>query len=141
MGANDFQDMMDSAGNRLVRNTPKWQAEWVRRLGVMFDLLKAPGREVFWVTQPPMRDGSLNKAMALLNDLAVPVIAARDFVTPIDIWQMFGGDRGFASRMTGPDGKVATVRVGDGVHLNRTASSWVADLIFQAFDRFWRFSG
>jgi len=141
LGANDHQDMADANGDRLVRDTPPWQAEWSRRLGITFDLLKAPGRQVFWVTQPPMRDRKLDTAMRLLNDLAAPVTGARDFVTVIDIWGMFGGADGFASRVAGPDGSVVAARVNDGVHLNRRAASWVADLLFDAFDRTWQFAG
>jgi len=141
MGANDHQDMIDSSGDRLVRDTPQWQAEWSRRLEILLDLSKGPGRQVFWVTQPPMRDGNLDKAVRLLNGLAAPVIEARDFVSVIDIWDMFGGADGFAARVAGPDGSEVTARVNDGVHLNRRAASWVADLIFEAFEETWRFAG
>jgi len=141
MGANDHQDMADADGNRIVRDTPEWDAEWSRRLEVTLDLLRAPGREVFWVTQPPMRDGDLNRAVERMNELATDVINARDFVTSIDIWAMFGGDHGFSARVASPDGELTSARVNDGVHLNRTAASWVAELVFAEFDRVWNFAG
>jgi len=141
MGANDHQDMADSDGNRIVRDTPEWESEWSRRLALTFDLLESPGRHVFWVGQPPMRDGDLDRAVARMNDLASSVIVTREFVSTIDIWQMFGGDSGFSSRVAGPDGEVTSARVNDGVHLNRTAASWVADLVFTEFDRVWAFAG
>ncbi len=141
MGANDHQDMADVDGNRIVRDTPEWEAEWSRRLEVTLDLLRAPGRQVFWVTQPPMRDADLNAAVSRMNELAAAVIDARDFVTAVDIWPMFGGERGFSTRVASPDGDITSARVNDGVHLNRTAASWVADLIFADFDRVWDFAG
>ncbi len=141
MGANDHQDMATADGERLVRDSPEWQAEWARRLGLTLDLLEAPGRQVFWVTQPPMRDGRLNDGVTTLNGLAGGIVASREFVTPIDIWDMFGGDSGFSSRVANPDGSLTAARVSDGVHLNRTAASWVAQLIFDAFDDVWKFSG
>lgn len=141
MGANDHQDMADSDGQRIVRDTAEWDIEWSRRLAVTLDLLQAPGRHVFWVTQPPMRDHDLNRAVGRMNDLAESVIADREFVTTIDIWPMFGGDRGFSARVPGPYGTETSARVNDGVHLNRTAASWVAGLIFAEFDRVWDFAG
>jgi len=141
MGANDYQDMADSDGNRIVRDTPEWETEWSRRLALTLDLLESSGRHVFWVSQPPMRDGDLDRAVARMNDLATAVIDTREFVSTIDIWEMFGGDHGFSSRVAGPDGEVTSARVSDGVHLNRTAASWVADLVFSEFDRVWTFAG
>jgi len=141
MGANDHQDMADADGNRIVRDTPEWEAEWSRRLEVTLDLLNAPGRQVFWVTQPPMRDADLNRAMQRMNELAADAIDSRDFVSSIDIWEMFGGSSGFSARVESPDGEITSARVNDGVHLNRTAASWVADLIFAEFDRIWEFVG
>ncbi len=140
MGANDHQDMATSSGDRLVRDSAEWQTEWARRLALTFDLLEMPGRQVFWVTQPPMRDARLNDGMSTLNALAAEVVSARDFVTAIDIWPMFGGESGFSSRVVGPDGSSTSARVSDGVHLNRTAASWVAEMIFESFDGTWRFS-
>ena len=70
IGANDHQDMADSDGNRLVEGTPEWGAEWQRRLAITFDLLEQDGRHLFWVTQPPMRDGALDDGIDEINALA-----------------------------------------------------------------------
>ncbi len=140
MGANDHQDMADSDGNRIVRDTPEWEAEWSHRLEITFDLLEADNRHVFWVTQPPMRDSGLDEAMEVLNSLSAPLIESREFVTSIDIWEMFGGDDGFSIRVDSPVGTSTKARVSDGVHLSRSASSWVADLVFNRLDEIWDLS-
>jgi uncharacterized protein len=139
IGANDYQDMADIEGDRLVQGSAEWQAEWTRRLEITLDLLEREGRHVFWVTQPPMRDGRLDDGIQLINDLAAPVIAERDFVTAIEIWELFGGEAGFAERLTGPDGVETRARIDDGVHLSRTAASWVADIVFAAMADVWEF--
>ncbi|MDW3218439.1 MAG: DUF459 domain-containing protein [Acidimicrobiales bacterium] len=139
IGANDHQDMTDADGNRLVEGSPEWQAEWSRRLGITFDLLEKDGRHVFWVTQPPMRDGGLDDGIEQINALAAVVIAERDFVSAIDIWPLFGGDGGYAQRIVGPDGDQIRARIDDGVHLTRSAASWVADLVFDAMIELWDF--
>jgi hypothetical protein len=139
IGANDHQDMTDSDGGRLVEGTDIWQAEWRRRLEITFDLLEQDGRHIFWVTQPPMRDGELDDGIGQINALADAVIAERDFVSAIDIWPLFGGESGFSERVTGPDGDEIRARIDDGVHLTRDASSWVADMVFAAMSDTWEF--
>ncbi|MEQ8841364.1 MAG: DUF459 domain-containing protein [Acidimicrobiales bacterium] len=140
IGANDHQDMSAADGTRLVEGSVEWQTEWSRRLAITFDLLERPGRHIFWVTQPPMRDGDLNTGVGIVNDLAAAVIAERDFVSAIDIWPLFGGDAGFSARIVGPDGTDTRARIDDGVHLTREASSWVADLVFAELTRLWQFT-
>jgi lysophospholipase L1-like esterase len=140
IGANDHQDMADDEGNRLVEGSEDWQREWTRRLAITFDLLEADDRRIFWVTQPPMRDGGLDDGINQINALAAAVIAERDFVTSIDIWPLFGGESGFSERVVGPDGDETRARIDDGVHLTRAAASWVADMIFADMSRFWDFS-
>jgi uncharacterized protein len=139
LGANDYQDMADADGNRLVQGSPEWQNEWSRRLEITLDLLARDGRHVFWVTQPPMRDGRLDEGIELINALAAPAIASRDFVTAIEIWEMFGGESGFSERVVGPDGVETRARIDDGVHLTRTAASWVADMVFAEMAEVWEF--
>lgn len=140
IGANDHQDMADADGNRLVEGSEEWQQEWARRLAITFDLLEQEGRHVFWVTQPPMRDGDLDAGIELINALAEPVIADRDFVTVVPIWDLFGGESGFSERVIGPDGTEIRARIDDGVHLTRSASSWVADIVFERLADVWDFA-
>jgi hypothetical protein len=139
IGANDHQDMADADGNRLVEGTPEWQAEWADRLELSLDLLEADNRHVFWVTQPPMRDSEVDEGIEMINALAEPIIAARPWVSAIEIWELFGGDAGYSQRVTHPDGRETNARVTDGVHLTRAASSWVAELVFVSMDGVWVF--
>ncbi len=138
IGANDHQDMVDSAGERLVEGTPEWQAEWTHRLELTLDLFAAGDTQVFWVTQPPMRDGGLNDGIQLINSLSQPVVDEREFVTEVDIWDLFGGADGYQDRLT-RYGESIDARVDDGVHLTRSAASWVADLVFDEMSEEWDF--
>jgi len=139
IGANDHQDMASAAGSRLVEGSPEWRAEWMARLELTLDLLAADDRHVFWVTQPPMRDGDLLEGVALINELAAPVVAARPHVTAVDIWDLFGGDGGYVDDITTDDGNTIDARVDDGVHLTRSAASEVADLVFDEMATVWDF--
>lgn len=139
VGANEYQDMEAGDGSQLVRGEEDWQAEWVRRLAITLDLLAADHRHVFWVGQPPMRDGRVNEGVALINALAEPVVAERPFATFVDIWDLFGGDGGYRELVTSPDGHEIRARVDDGIHLTRAAASWVSELVLAGVDAVWRF--
>ncbi|MEM7142721.1 MAG: DUF459 domain-containing protein [Actinomycetota bacterium] len=140
IGANDHQDMADSDGNRLVEGSEEWRVEWARRLAITFDLLEQSNRHVFWVTQPPMRDGVLDDGIDEINELAAAVIAEREWVTAVDIWPLFGGESGYQQRVTNDAGEEIRARIDDGVHLTRTAASWVADLVFADMADVWDFA-
>ena len=132
LGSNDWQSMTSEGGDLLDRGSDEWNAEWSRRLGVLFDVLKAPHRQVIWVGLPPTRRDDFREGYALMNQLAAAEVAKRDFVSMIDIWDMFGGDEPYRDAVAPPDdpeGRPVLVRQQDGVHLNRTGSSWVVEVI------------
>jgi hypothetical protein len=141
LGANEYQDMVSADGTRLVRGSEEWGEEWTHRLAITLDLIEADHRRVFWVAQPPMRDGRVNDGVALVNELAEPVIAARPHATFVGIWDLFGGDGDYRERVTGPDGDPIRARVDDGIHLTRDAAGWVADLVLAEMDQVWDFVG
>ena len=134
IGANDHQDMVDAAGQRLIEGSEAWRDEWRARMIVALDILTTDNRIVYWVTQPPMRDGALNAGVRVINEVADEVLADRSEVTAIGIWELFGGDGVYQDRLAGPDGNTITARISDGVHLSRPAASWVADLVFAELD-------
>lgn len=132
LGSNDWQSMTSEDGDLLDRGSDDWNDEWSRRLGVLFDVLKAPHRHVIWVGLPPTRRDDFREGYALMNQLAAAEVAERDFVSMIDIWDMFGGDEPYRDAVAPPDdpeGRPVPVRQQDGVHLNRTGSRWVVDVI------------
>ena len=132
LGSNDWQSMTSEGGDLLDRGSDEWQDEWSRRLGVLFDVLQARHRHVIWVGLPPTQRDDFREGYALMNQLAAAEAAKRDFVTMIDIWDMFGGDEPYRDAVAPPDdaeGRPVLVRQQDGVHLNRTGSRWVVEVI------------
>ena len=132
LGSNDWQSMTSEDGDLLGRGSDEWNDEWSRRLGVAFDVLQAPHRQVIWVGLPPTRRDDFREGYALMNRLAAAEAAARDFVTMVDIWDMFGGDEPYRAAVAPPDDPEArpvTVRQQDGVHLNRAGARWVVEAI------------
>lgn len=137
MGINDWQDMHSWQGERVFRGSDAWRSEWKWRLTITFELLEAEHRHVIWVGQPPMRKQTLNEGSMVMNEIAAEVIAARDDVTMIDTWELFGGDGPYAGRVTESDGNEVRVRADDGVHLNRTGARWVTRLIMAGVSEQW----
>ena len=140
LGSNDWQDMRTPDGEVLRRGRDEWTAEWGRRLGVMFDLLEAPHRHIVWVGLPPTRRDDFREGYAVLNEISAQVAVERDFVTMIDIWEMFGGDepyRDSVPRPDDPEGTPVAVRQSDGVHLNRRGAEWVVAIIEEEIRRIW----
>ena len=133
IGANDHQDMVDAAGQRLIEGSEAWRDEWRpsdrcarhpynRQSDRLLGHAAADARRV------------LDAGVRVINEVAEEVLAERSEVTAIDIWDLFGGDGAYQGRLAGPDGNTITARISDGVHLSRPAASWVADLVFAELD-------
>ena len=140
LGSNDWQNMTTPEGQILSRGSDEWIAEWGRRLGVAFDVLEVPRRQVMWVGLPPTRSNKTREGYALMNRITTEVAAERDFVTMIDIWEMFGGDEPYRASIPPPDdpeGSPVLVRQTDGVHLNRRGAEWVAAIVEEEIRRIW----
>ena len=138
LGSNDWQGMTSPDEKILSRGSDEWRTEWSRRLAVAFDVLEAPHRHVIWVGLPPTRSDKTRQGYAIMNDIAAVASAERDFVTMIDIWDMFGGDEPYREAVPppgDPDGRPVDVRQQDGVHLNQAGARWVVDLIDAEIER------
>ncbi len=137
-GGNDFQDM-ELAGERLVRGTDLWVGEYRRRIEVTLDLLESPGRIVFWVAPPPVRDGDTSAAIADMNAEVRGAAATRPWVAVVDADERFAPDGRFVAYLPDASGVDTRVRSGDGVHFTPKGASWVADMIVADIERFWTF--
>jgi hypothetical protein len=128
LGANDGQGIVlpDGTPVQTVAD-PRWAVEYQRRVGGVMDSLKADGRLVVWVGQPPMRGADFDGIMRHVNAAYVAEAASRPWVVYVDPATIVGGPGGaFADVVTDPAGNPTQVRSTDGIHLSRAGADLVS---------------
>jgi len=134
-GANDYVDMRTDSGS-LTRDTPEWLAEYRKRAGEAMDIVGKRGGQMYWVGQPIMRDRARAKAAADINTVVQAEAQSRPWVHYLDIWAMFtDGNGGYAAFLPDASGELVRVRQEEGIHLTRTATTWVSDRVYEMMRR------
>lgn len=139
-GANDYVDMRTDAGS-LTRGTPEWLTEYGKRAGAVMDIVRRGGGQMYWVSQPIMRDKTRGKVAADINTVVQAEAQSRPWVHYVDIWAMFTDANGsYTAFLPDASGELVQVRQSDGIHLTRTATTWVSDRVYAAMQRDLNFS-
>ena len=98
------------------------------------DTLAGNGRRVFWIGMPPMRTASYSETMKLVNGIYSSEAAKRPAVQYVDAWALFSGPGGagtYSQSIADETGKVVSMRLDDGIHLNVAGSQRLARLVIQ----------
>jgi hypothetical protein len=128
LGANDAQGLVlpDASAVPDVSD-PRWTVEYRRRVGALMDELRAPGRLVVWVAQPPMRSRSFDSRMRVVNAAYAAEAASRPWVLYVDPAKVVGDRAGqFADLVPDASGTPVDVRQPDGIHLTRAGGDRLA---------------
>ena len=137
LGASEWQNMETRDGSLVEPGTPEWLEEWSWRLSVALEILAADHRLIVWVGLPPMRLAWSVAGVPAINAAAAAVVADFPQAVMLDIWDLFGGEP-YAEKVATPaGGSPVRVRMDDGVHLNRTGSSWVSGRVVEAVAVVW----
>jgi len=138
VGANDYADMRVESGS-LSRGTPGWAAEYGRRAANVMDIVGRGGAQLYWVGQPIMRDTARSKVAADINTVVTAEAAKRPWVHYIDTWSMFMDANGnYTALLPDTSGEQVQVRQEEGIHLTRTGTRWVSEVVYKAIRRDWR---
>jgi hypothetical protein len=138
-GANDYVDMRTDAGS-LTRGTPEWLAEYGKRAGAVMDIVGRGGGQMYWVSQPIMRDKTRGKVAVDINTVVQAEAQSRPWVHYVDIWALFTDANGnYTAFLPDASGELVQVRQSDGIHLTRTATTWVSDRVYAAMQRDFKF--
>jgi hypothetical protein len=132
-GANDAQGIVDPDGQvHPAVDSAGWRAEYGRRVGAVMDELQADDRVVFWIGQPPMRDGGFDHRIDVINEVVAEQAEDRPWVTFVDTAPILGGaDGGYVDRLPGID---EDLRQGDGIHLSRAGADLLAQHLLTLID-------
>lgn len=138
LGANDLNGVSSSAGY-FAPGTPGWMAEYGRRQGEIMDIVGKSGAQLYWISQPPMRDPGQNNAAHAVNESALAQIASRPWVHYVDSWVLFSDTKGnYATSMTDVTGRTIVLRQDDGLHLSREGTTWLASAAYTQIRRDWQ---
>ena len=135
-GANDAQGLIAADGTTYQHVADRgWQREYARRVAAVMDQLRADDRLVFWVAQPPMRDGDFDARMDILNRIYRQAIRERPWVELVETEPLFGdADGAYAESLPGADGSLDDLRQDDGIHLSRAGADKLADHLLGLID-------
>ncbi|MDQ6832586.1 MAG: DUF459 domain-containing protein [Chloroflexota bacterium] len=138
-GANDYVDMRTGAGS-LTRGTSEWLTEYRKRAATVMEIVGRGGGQMYWVGQPIMRDKARSNVVADINTVVLAEAASRPWVHYIDTWPMFTDTSGnYAAFLPDASGELVQVRQSEGIHLTRTATTWVSDRVYAAMRRDYNF--
>ncbi|HEY8602385.1 MAG TPA: DUF459 domain-containing protein [Thermomicrobiales bacterium] len=138
LGANDLNGVSSSAGY-FAPGTPGWMAEYGRRQAEIMDIVGKSGAQLYWIGQPPMRDPGQNNAAHAVNQSALAQIASRPWVHYVDSWALFSDTNGnYTASMTDVTGRTIVLRQGDGLHLSREGTTWLASAAYTQIRRDWQ---
>ncbi len=140
VGGNDDQDVMVD-GRRGVIGTDEWRTAYQQRVATMMDIAAYDGVQMLWINLPPMRDESRQAIAGDINAALEAEAGSRPWVDVVDIVDLFTGPGGGYDQFIDEPGGAATrkARASDGVHITRSASEWVADLVWQSVSDRWSF--
>ncbi len=130
-GANDGQGLIAADGTTYQHvSDAGWQREYGIRVAAVMDQLQADDRLVFWIAQPPMRDGDFDARMDIVNRIYREEASTRPWVEFVETEPFFGDDNGnYADFLPGPDGSLEDLRQDDGIHLSREGADLLAGVV------------
>jgi hypothetical protein len=117
IGANDGQGFVDD-GVTYPFGTEGWQRIYQARVAACLQMLQASGATVIWIGLPPMKSGTYNEKIALVNRIHYTVVTSSAHA----IWFSTGGTVGDSTGQFRDFGEVenhtARLRQNDGIHLS-----------------------
>lgn len=113
----------------------KWKTAYADEVDGMMKTLIGPGRTVYWIGSPTLKDDKMDAAVAEVNAVTAEVATRHPEVHYIDAHKMFSdADGTFAFDLPDENGKVVTMRAGDGVHLTMDGADYLARAVYKFVD-------
>jgi hypothetical protein len=126
IGANDGQGFVEDKVTYAF-GTTEWQAMYQRRVEAFLALLERDGATVVWLGLPPMKNGTYDARIALVNRIDYAVVSA----SPQAIWfstaGLVGDDGGHFRDFGSVRGATTRLRQQDGIHLSDDGASLLSE--------------
>ncbi len=125
IGANDGQGFVEG-GVTYPFGTTQWQAIYQRRVEAFLTLLESNGATVIWVGLPPMKSGTYNARIALVNRIDYAVVKASTQASWFSSAGLVGDSSGQFQDYGEVRGTTARLRQPDGIHLSDDGAELLA---------------
>jgi uncharacterized protein len=124
VGANDWTDVSGS-----------WKADYAAKVDSMMTTLVGSGRTVYWLGSPTLQDKKMDAAVVQVNAIAQGQAARHARVHYVDTYKLFSdADGTFSFDLPDDNGKVQTMRTGDGVHFTTDGADYLARQVYKLVD-------
>lgn len=112
-----------------------WKNNYTDVVNSMMDTLVGSGRTVYWLGGPTLKDQQMDTALQQVNAVAQDVAKRHPKVHFVDTHQLFSdADGGFSYDLPDENGKVVTMRAGDGVHFTEDGADYLARAVYKLVD-------
>ena len=112
-----------------------WKADYAQAVDSMMKTLIGPGRTVYWVGSPTLKDEKMDAAVVEVNAVAQEVAKHHPKVHYVDAYKLYSGTDGkYAGDLPDETGEVVTMRAGDGVHLTMDGAGYLARNVYRLVD-------
>ena len=118
-----------------------WKEKYSDTVDSMMKTLIGPGRTVYWLGAPTLKDKEQDDAVVEVNAVAQQVAQRHSKVHYVDTYKLFSDSDGtgstgsaFAYDLPDEQGNVVTMRAGDGVHLTMDGADYLSRQVYKLID-------
>ena len=112
-----------------------WKADYTAKVDSMMKTLVGPGRTVYWLGSPTLKDEEMDAAVVEINAVAQEVATRHPKVHYVDDYTLFRDtDGAYAADLPDETGTVVSMRAGDGVHLTMVGADYLARNVYKLVD-------
>lgn len=137
-GANDSQGIQTDSGDVFQFGTEGWDTEYRKRIREVLGILSDGGvQRVYWIGQPPMADGALDRHLRQINAIVRSEAEGQPGVEFIDAAEALGNGGAYAQYLKDESGRTEQVREGDGTHMTYAGGVRLAELVMKSIAADW----
>jgi hypothetical protein len=112
-----------------------WKQAYADKVDSMMQTLVGPGRTVYWLGAPTLKDQKMDGAVVQVNAVAQEVAQRHSKVHYVDTYKLFSDSDGtFSADLPDEQGNVVTMRAGDGVHFTTDGADYLARQVYKLVD-------